>query len=95
MEPIREQSDKEKIACDIAYNEYVDFLLNVWTPKLRVLGLIPPDDVVNIYNSNGERNNRLLNKLRDLNYNVYDEMASRFIVLKSAIVNNGGSVERS
>ena len=92
MDPIREQNEKEKVACEKAYNEYVDFLVNVWTPKLRLLGLIPPDDVINIYNSNSERNHKLLTRLRDLNYNVYDEMASKFIMLKSAIVNNGGVI---
>ena len=75
-------------------NIYIDFLTNMWTPALVDLGLIPPDKTITVNNTDEPTNMYLLMQMRTINYTKYDQMASEFLRLKSAIVENGGVMSK-
>lgn len=71
-------------------NIYIDFLTNDWTPMLKKYGLIPPDHVITVDNTDSVQNITLLFTLRAYNKDDYYKMAGEFDRYKSAIESNGG-----
>ena len=71
-------------------NIYVDFLANMWSPALRTAGLIAEMDAITVENTDESTNLYFLMQMRQIDYSIYDRMASEFTRLKMAIVSNGG-----